>query len=85
MTNQQLINVGKISGVFGVKGWVKVFSFTDHKENILNYSPWLLRKDNELRTIKVLDGKLQGKVVVAQLEDIMIEIKLQILWAGIFL
>ena len=70
MTNQQLINVGKISGVFGVKGWVKVFSFTDHKENILNYSPWLLRKDNELRTIKVLDGKLQGKVVVAQLEDI---------------
>jgi len=68
--NQQQINVGKISGVFGVKGWVKVFSFTDNKENILNYSPWLLKKDSETRLIKVIDGKLQGKAVVAQLEAV---------------
>ena len=70
MSNQQQINVGKISGVFGVKGWVKVFSFTDNKENILNYSPWLLKKDNEIKIIKVIDGKLQGKAVVAQLEAV---------------
>ena len=70
MSNQQQINVGKISGVFGVKGWVKVFSFTDNKENILNYSPWLLKKDSETRLIKVIDGKLQGKAVVAQLEAV---------------
>jgi len=70
LSNQQQINVGKISGVFGVKGWVKVFSFTDNKENILNYSPWLLKKDSETRLIKVIDGKLQGKAVVAQLEAI---------------
>lgn len=70
MFNQQQINVGKISGVFGVKGWVKVFSFTDNKENILNYSPWLLKKDSETRLIKVIDGKLQGKAVVAQLEAV---------------
>jgi len=70
LSNQQQINVGKISGVFGVKGWVKVFSFTDNKENILNYSPWLLKKDNEIKIIKVIDGKLQGKAVVAQLEAV---------------
>ena len=70
LSNQQQINVGKISGVFGVKGWVKVFSFTDNKENILNYSPWLLKKDSETRLIKVIDGKLQGKAVVAQLEAV---------------
>ncbi|MFA6163492.1 MAG: ribosome maturation factor RimM, partial [Methylobacter sp.] len=29
MTKPEIINVGKISGVFGIKGWVKVFSFTD--------------------------------------------------------
>jgi len=70
LSNQQQINVGKISGVFGVKGWVKVFSFTDNKENILKYSPWLLKKDNEIKIIKVIDGKLQGKAVVAQLEAV---------------
>lgn len=70
MSKQEEINVGKISGVFGVKGWVKVFSFTDSKENILNYSPWLLKKDTEIKTIAVIDGKLQGKAVVAQLDGI---------------
>ena len=70
MTKQALVNVGKISGVFGVKGWVKVFSFTDFRENILSYSPWLLMKDGESKQAKVVDGKLQGKVVVAQLEGV---------------
>jgi len=70
LSKQQQINVGRISGVFGVKGWVKVFSFTDSRENILNYSPWLLKKDSETRTVTVIDGKLQGKAVVAQLDGV---------------
>jgi 16S rRNA processing protein RimM len=70
LSRQQQINVGRSSGVFGVKGWVKVFSFTDAKENILNYSPWLLKKDSETRSVNVIDGKLQGKAVVAQLDGI---------------
>ena len=70
MSKQQQISVGKISGVFGVKGWVKVFSFTDIRENILNYSPWLLKKDSETRSVNVIDGKLQGKAVVAQLDGV---------------
>jgi len=70
LSNQQKINVGKISGVFGIKGWVKVFSFTECRENILSYSPWLLKKDSETRLIAVIDGKLQGKAVVAQLDGV---------------
>jgi 16S rRNA processing protein RimM len=64
------INVGKISGVFGIKGWVKVFSFTDPRENILNYSPWLLKKGSETRQLAVTDGSLHGKAVVAQLDGV---------------
>jgi 16S rRNA processing protein RimM len=70
LSKQQHINVGKISGVFGIKGWVKVFSFTDARENILNYSPWLLKKDSETRVVNVIDGNLQGKAVVAQLDGV---------------
>ena len=70
MSKQQNINVGKISGVFGVKGRVKVFSFTDVRENILNYSPWLLKKDDETRQVDVINGNLQGKAVVAQLDGV---------------
>ena len=36
----------------------------------MNYSPWLLKKDNETRLIAVIDGMLQGKAVVARLEGV---------------
>lgn len=70
MSRQQLINVGRISGVFGVKGWVKVYSFTGIRETILSYSPWLLMKDGESRLLAVIDGKLQGNAVVARLDGV---------------
>jgi len=70
LSEQQHISVGKISGIFGIKGWVKVFSFTDPRENILTYSPWLLKKDDRTKTLNVIDGQLQGKTIVAQLADI---------------
>ncbi|WP_340121030.1 ribosome maturation factor RimM [Methylobacter svalbardensis] len=70
MSKQQHISVGKISGVFGIKGWVKVFSFTDPRENILTYSPWLLKKDDETKTVSIVDGQLQGKTIVAQLTGV---------------
>lgn len=71
MSEPKQINVGKVSGTFGVKGWVKVFSFTDPRDNILSYSPWLLKKGSESKTVKVIDGKLQGKTLVAQLEGVV--------------
>jgi len=64
------LNVGQVSGVFGVKGWVKVYSFTDPRENILQYSPWFLQKNNQLREIKLLVGRRQGSLVVAELDGV---------------
>jgi 16S rRNA processing protein RimM len=64
------ISVGKVSGVFGIKGWVKVFSYTESRENILKYSPWLLKKGTETKVLKVVEGNSQGKFLVAQLEGV---------------
>jgi 16S rRNA processing protein RimM len=67
---QDLINVGKISGLFGLKGYLKVFSYTEPRENILSYKHWLLKKSGKEQSAKVIGGQLQGKNVVAQLEGI---------------
>ena len=64
------ISVGKVSGVFGIKGWVKIFSYTESRENILKYSPWLLKKGTETKVLKVVEGNSQGKFLVAQLEGV---------------
>jgi 16S rRNA processing protein RimM len=70
LSNSALINVGKISGVFGVKGWVKVFSYTEPRENILSYKHWLLKKGSQDKSVKAIGGQIQGKGVVAQIEGI---------------
>lgn len=70
MPKQDFIQVGKISGVFGVKGWLKIFSHTEPKENILNYKNWLLKKNGQDKPVKALGGQLQGKGVIARLEGI---------------
>ncbi|OAI14254.1 MULTISPECIES: ribosome maturation factor RimM [Methylomonas] len=70
MSAEEYLSVGQISGVFGIKGWVKVFSYTDPRENILAYSPWCLRKNDQIREFKVLAGRRQGAAVVAELEDL---------------
>lgn len=64
------IHLGEISGVFGVKGWVKVFSHTAPRENIAKYKEWQLGSGDHKQSIKVLNGRRQGKAVVACLEGI---------------
>ena len=60
--------VGKINGASGIKGWVKVYSYTDPKENILNYSPWFLKLDGQWQQVSIVNGREQGKTVVVQLD-----------------
>ena len=64
---QEWVPVGKVSGLFGVKGWVKIFSNTQPRENILTYSPWFLKRDGQWQEFKLLSGKPHGKGVIAQL------------------
>lgn len=67
--DDDLICVGHVLGAQGIKGWVRVFSETSPRENIVSYSPWLIERSGELRKVKV-KGRLQGKHVVAKLQGI---------------
>lgn len=60
--------VGRIAGVYGVKGWVRVYSYTQPLDNILEYTPWQVRIGADWRVIKPLEGRIHGKGIVALLE-----------------
>lgn len=62
------IVVGQVRGLYGVRGWVRVFSDTEPRDNILEYSPWLLKLQGHWVSKRVLDGRRHGKGVVARLE-----------------
>ncbi len=70
MSEDNHLNIGKISAVFGVKGWLKVFSYTDPKENIFNYSPWKIKRNQQQEVVQIQQGKVHGKNLIVQLDGV---------------
>ncbi|WP_323751284.1 ribosome maturation factor RimM [Marinobacter sp.] len=68
-TSQETV-IGRVTSVFGVKGWLKVFSDTDPKEGILNYRDWTLVLDGKRIPTKLEDGRRQGQGIVVKLKGL---------------
>ncbi len=66
--SEEWVVLGKISGIYGVRGMVKVFSFTELRDAILDYSPWFL--GSERRPYVLEEGRMQGEGVVAKLAEV---------------
>jgi len=63
--------LGRIVGAFGVLGWVKVESYTDPLDNILDYPLWQLSVGSEWQQTKLVNGRVTAKGVQAQLDSIV--------------
>jgi 16S rRNA processing protein RimM len=62
------IIVGKIGAPYGVKGWVKINSFTHIAEDIFGYAPWQLNGNGmNNQEIQIDQWRTQGKGLVAKL------------------
>ena len=59
--------LGKIVGLFGVDGWVKVESYTQPRERIFKYRPWSLRHAGTEAAVDGATGRTQGRGLVAHL------------------
>jgi len=66
--------LGRIAGIFGVRGELKVESYTEPREGICGYTPWLLRRgdasDDRLVERVVVEGRAHGKGVVVRLQGV---------------
>lgn len=68
--DESRVIMGKLTSPYGVKGWLKVFSHTSPMEGILDYTHWSVEKNGTVKRYKVLQGRRQGKGLVAQLEGV---------------
>ena len=60
---RDLVQVGTVTGVFGLKGWVKVFSYTDPIESIVDYQPWLIKRGESEQLAEVAQARCQSKKI----------------------
>jgi 16S rRNA processing protein RimM len=63
------IIMGHIAGPYGIKGWVRVVSYTEPLENLLDYRPWQLRQDKVWQSVDVVEARRHGKGLVVRLPD----------------
>ncbi|GAB4353824.1 MAG: ribosome maturation factor RimM [Gammaproteobacteria bacterium] len=59
--------VGRISGLYGVRGWVRIFSYTEPRDNILKYGAWQVGKGERWRHEELAEGRIHGKGIVVRL------------------
>jgi len=63
----QLLTVGRIGPVYGVKGWVRVHSYTSPPQALFDYRPWYLKTGQGLQCLELENWQWQAKGPIAQL------------------
>lgn len=65
---RKVVQIGHISGVHGIRGWIKIHSLTDPRQVIFEYQPWLLGEPGD--EVRITQGKKHGKHLIALLENV---------------
>lgn len=66
----RLVLMGRVVGVHGIRGWIKVESFADPRASLIEYRPWRLRRAGAEMLVEVIDSRPQAQPLQVQLRDI---------------
>ncbi len=69
-SDEKLVLLGRVVGVHGVRGELKLESYTEPRTQIFRYQPWLMRSAAGEKTIEGCRGRAQGKGLVAELPGV---------------
>ncbi len=64
------VTLGKVGAVYGIKGWLKIHSFTDDQEAILDYFPWSLKLGNKIQSVEITDWRKHNNGLVVKVAGI---------------
>lgn len=70
MSVDNLIVVGRLGAVYGIKGWLKVNSFTEEPESIFSYAPLFIQQKGEWREVKSFNWKRHNNGLICKLDGV---------------
>ncbi len=62
--------MGRIGTPFGVKGWVRVHTYSESLDSLSHYAEWRLGKEGQYQRYVLVDWQIQGGGLVASLEGV---------------
>jgi 16S rRNA processing protein RimM len=72
--SERHVEVGRLGAPHGVRGWLRVQSFTDPPQRLFEWRRWLLQPANRSgqgREVKLLEARPQGDGWIAQIEGVV--------------
>jgi 16S rRNA processing protein RimM len=67
---KEMVVVGKITGCYGLKGWVKIHSYTEPVENFRGFGAWQMMRRGILEPIEFDTLKRHGRGLVAHIAGV---------------
>ncbi|CAG9000162.1 MAG: Ribosome maturation factor RimM [Candidatus Celerinatantimonas neptuna] len=68
MSHPEVVIVGRLGGVYGIKGWLKVNSFTEQTEAIFDYVNWFIGKDGQWQSVEIDAWRRHNHSLIAKLK-----------------
>lgn len=68
--NDRRIVIGEVAGLYGVRGWVKLHSFTEPRANLLGFETVELGRRGEWRPGRLVEGRPHGKGLIGRFDGI---------------
>lgn len=62
--------IGRLTAVYGIKGWLKVHSFTEPMDNFLGYRNCYIQRRGQWQPLEIEAGRVHGKGLVVKLRGV---------------
>src|SRR5687768_848813 len=70
MNASRRIEVGRLGAAHGVRGWLRVQSYTDPPQRLFEWKRWWLQANGVEREVNLLESRPQGNGWIARLEGV---------------
>lgn len=70
MNTENLIIVGKLGSSYGIRGWLRVFSFTEEPDSLFDYKPWYIQRFGKWQEVEVESFKPHNQDTIVKLKGI---------------
>jgi 16S rRNA processing protein RimM len=64
------IIIGRFGKIHGVKGWIRVISFTELQKDIIELQPWLIKKHESLQVVNIEESRILNDKILVKIKDI---------------
>jgi 16S rRNA processing protein RimM len=63
----KFVIIGRFGSTHGIRGWLKVHSFTDPADNIVDYLPWLIEQQQNWHPLAIEQLQNSSHIILAKI------------------